>query len=71
MKDRVLLVNLFYKNDDCVLATLKKFRSLKGIKNGCGPISTKVLKNMIQKFAETGSESWQRVEINYFDINSS
>ena len=36
-------------------ATLKKFQSLKGIKKGCGQISTKGLKNMIQKFEETGS----------------
>ncbi len=55
MKDRALLVKLFYKNDDCVLAALKKFRSLKGMKKGCGPISAKGLKNMIQKFEETGS----------------
>ncbi len=49
MKDRALLVKFFYKNDDCVLAALKKFRSLKGMKKGYGPISAKGLKNMIQK----------------------
>ena len=55
IKDRALLVKLFYKIDDCMPAALKKFRSLKGIEKGCGPISAKGLKNMIHKFEDTGS----------------
>ena len=32
MKDLALLVKFFYKNDDCALATLKKFGSFKAMK---------------------------------------
>lgn len=55
MKDRALLVKLFYKNGDSAVAALKKFRVLKGMKKGCGPMSAKALKSMIKKFEATGS----------------
>ncbi|GIY50150.1 hypothetical protein CDAR_529301 [Caerostris darwini] len=55
MKDRSLLVKFFYKNDDCVLAALKKFRSLRGMKKCCDPMSAKGFQKMIKKFEETGS----------------
>ncbi|GIX68431.1 uncharacterized protein CEXT_177211 [Caerostris extrusa] len=55
MKDHSLLVKFFYKNDDCVLAALKKFRSLRGMKKCCDPMSAKGLQKMIKKFEETGS----------------
>lgn len=55
MKDRALLVKLFYKNGDYAEAALKTFRVLKGMKKGCGPMSAKALRSMIKKFEATGS----------------
>lgn len=55
VKDHALLMKLFYKNGNCALAALRKFRSLKGTKKGCVPILAVALKNMIQKFEEKDS----------------
>ena len=54
LQDRPLLVKLSYKNDDCVKVVLQKFRTLKGIKKGVGPMSVMGLKQMMQKFETTG-----------------
>ncbi|GBM15593.1 hypothetical protein AVEN_253667-1, partial [Araneus ventricosus] len=45
----------FYKNADCAAIALKKFRTLKGLINGCGPMTACCLKKMIDKFEESGS----------------
>ncbi|GBL91076.1 hypothetical protein AVEN_184450-1 [Araneus ventricosus] len=55
LKDRALLVKFFYKNGDCVAIALKKFRTLKGLRRGSGPMTAFVLKKMIDKFEESGS----------------
>ncbi|GBM15129.1 hypothetical protein AVEN_242170-1 [Araneus ventricosus] len=55
LKDRALLVKLFYKNGDCAAIALKKFRTLKGLRSGSGPMTAFGLKNMIGKFEESSS----------------
>ncbi|GBN93661.1 hypothetical protein AVEN_24971-1 [Araneus ventricosus] len=55
LKDRALLVNLFYKSGDCAAIALKKFRTLKCLKSGSGPMTAFGLKEMIDKFEESGS----------------
>ena len=70
MKDRALLLKLFYENNDCVPTALKKFKSLRGMKKkGCGSISANDLKIMIQKFEESCTFE-VRKENNCFDVNS-
>ena len=55
LQDRVILVKLYYKNDDARVA-LQKFWTPKGIKKkGVGPMSVMGLKQMIQKFETIGS----------------
>ncbi|GBO17455.1 hypothetical protein AVEN_129049-1 [Araneus ventricosus] len=54
LEDRALLVKLFHKNDDCAAIALKKFRTLKGLRSGSGPMTAFGLKKMIDKF-ESGS----------------
>ncbi|GBO11498.1 hypothetical protein AVEN_17466-1 [Araneus ventricosus] len=54
-KDRALLVKLFYKNGDCAAIALKKFRTLKVLRSGSGPMTSFDLKKMIDKFEESGS----------------
>ncbi|GFW96243.1 uncharacterized protein TNCV_572141 [Trichonephila clavipes] len=54
-KDRALLVNLFHKNNECSPIALQKFRTLKGMKKGIGPMTAQGLEKIIQKFEETGS----------------
>ncbi|GBM86985.1 hypothetical protein AVEN_42328-1 [Araneus ventricosus] len=54
LKYRVLLRKLFYKNGDCAAIALKKFRTLKGLRSGCGPMTAFGLK-MNDKFEESGS----------------
>ena len=54
MRDRALLVKLFYKNYDCAPAALKKFWSFKGMKKGFDSMSAKNLKKMIKKFEIKG-----------------
>lgn len=53
MNDRALLLKLFYKNGECALTAIRRFRTLKSIKSG--PITTNGLRKMIAKFEETGS----------------
>ncbi|GBM51963.1 hypothetical protein AVEN_194258-1 [Araneus ventricosus] len=55
LKDWALLVKRFYKNGDCVAIALKKFRTLKGLRSGSGPMTAFGLKTMIDKFEESGS----------------
>ncbi|GBL75286.1 hypothetical protein AVEN_194509-1 [Araneus ventricosus] len=56
LKDRALLVKLFYKNGDCAAIALKKFRTLKGFRSSSGPMTAFGLKKMIDKFEELGSD---------------
>ncbi|GBM96285.1 hypothetical protein AVEN_142047-1 [Araneus ventricosus] len=55
LKDRALLVKLFYKNGDCAPAALKKFRTLNGSRSVSSPMTALGLKKMIDKFEESGS----------------
>ena len=55
MKGHALLMELFYKIDDCALEVLKKVLSLKPMKSGCGLMSAKSLKKIVKKLDETGS----------------
>ncbi|GBM49575.1 hypothetical protein AVEN_186679-1 [Araneus ventricosus] len=55
LKDQALLVKLFNKNGDCAAIVLKKFRTLKGLRSGSGPITAFSLKKMIDRFGELGS----------------
>ncbi|GBM05075.1 hypothetical protein AVEN_210789-1 [Araneus ventricosus] len=55
LKDRALLVKLFYKNGDCAAIALKKFRTLKGLRSDFGPMTTFSLKKIFDKFEESGS----------------
>ena len=50
MKDRALLLKLFYKNVECALTAIRRFWTLKS-----GPITTNGLRKVIAKFGETGS----------------
>ncbi|GBN48479.1 hypothetical protein AVEN_210076-1 [Araneus ventricosus] len=55
LKDRALLVKLFYNNGDCAAIALKKFRTLQGLRSGSGPMTALGLKKKINKFIEPGS----------------
>lgn len=55
MKDRALLVKLYYKNGDSAPVALQKFRTLKGLKKGAGPMTVRGLVKMMKKFESTGS----------------
>ncbi|GFW89383.1 uncharacterized protein TNCV_3966731 [Trichonephila clavipes] len=50
---RVLLVKLFYQNDNSTIVALRKFRTLKGMRKG--PLTVINLQLMVTKFEETGS----------------
>ena len=50
LKVCALLVKLFYKNNDCTPIALQKFRALKRMKKGVGPMTVQGLSKMIQKF---------------------
>ncbi|GBM02549.1 hypothetical protein AVEN_178482-1 [Araneus ventricosus] len=54
LKDRSMLVKRFYKNGDCAAIALKKFRTIKGLRSGSGPM-TAFGQKMIDKFEESGS----------------
>ncbi|GBN43391.1 hypothetical protein AVEN_138007-1 [Araneus ventricosus] len=45
----------FYKNGDCAVTALKKFRTLKGLRSDSGPMTAFGLKKMIDKFEESSS----------------
>ncbi|GBO45000.1 hypothetical protein AVEN_120857-1 [Araneus ventricosus] len=53
LKDRALLVKLFYKNGDCAAIALKKFRTLKCLRSGSVTMTAFGLKEMIDKFEES------------------
>ncbi|GFU71866.1 uncharacterized protein TNCV_1628071 [Trichonephila clavipes] len=53
LPDRALLVKLFYQNDNSAIVSLRKFRTLKGLRKG--PLTAKNLRLMVTKFEETGS----------------
>ncbi|GBN09239.1 hypothetical protein AVEN_48118-1 [Araneus ventricosus] len=55
LDDGALLVKLFYKKGDCAAIALKKFRTLKGLISGSGPMTAFGPKKMIDKFEESGS----------------
>ncbi|GBM40550.1 hypothetical protein AVEN_240301-1 [Araneus ventricosus] len=55
LKDRALLVKLFYKNGDCAAIALKKFRTFKGLRSGSGSMTAFGLKKMIDQFEESDS----------------
>ncbi|GBM46646.1 hypothetical protein AVEN_274143-1 [Araneus ventricosus] len=61
LKDRGLLVKLFCKNGDCAAIALKKFRTLKGLRSGSGPMTAFGLKKIIDKFEESCSFTVVRV----------
>ncbi|GBM71738.1 hypothetical protein AVEN_269209-1 [Araneus ventricosus] len=53
LKDRALLVKCFNKNGDCVAIALKKFRTLKGLRSGYGPMTAFRLKKMTHRIEES------------------
>ncbi|GBN70247.1 hypothetical protein AVEN_199609-1 [Araneus ventricosus] len=53
--NRALLVKLFYKKGECAAIAMKKFRTLKGLRSGSGPMTAFGLKKTIDKFEESGS----------------
>ncbi|GFW33253.1 uncharacterized protein TNCV_2859311 [Trichonephila clavipes] len=53
LPDRALIVKLFYPNDNSAIGTLRKFRTLKGMRKG--PLTVKNLRLMVTKFEETES----------------
>ncbi|GBM57019.1 hypothetical protein AVEN_146046-1 [Araneus ventricosus] len=55
LKDWALFVKLLYKSGDCAVIELKKFRTLKGLRSGSGPMTAFCLQTMIDKFNESGS----------------
>ncbi|GBM12212.1 hypothetical protein AVEN_21018-1 [Araneus ventricosus] len=55
LKERALRVKRFYKNGDWAAIALKKFRTLKGLRSGSGPMTAFGLKKMIDKFEKSGS----------------
>ncbi|GBM51179.1 hypothetical protein AVEN_254595-1 [Araneus ventricosus] len=46
---------VFCKKGDCAAIALKKFRTLKGLRSGSGPMTAFGLKKMIDQFEELGS----------------
>ncbi|GFW94445.1 hypothetical protein TNCV_2701661 [Trichonephila clavipes] len=58
LPDRVLLVKLFYQNDNSAIVALGKFRTLKGMRKG--PLTAINLQLMVTKFEETGCSFWKR-----------
>ncbi|GBM11022.1 hypothetical protein AVEN_1351-1 [Araneus ventricosus] len=55
LKDRALFMKLFYKNGDCAAIALKKYRTLKGLRSGFGPMTAFGLKKVIDKLEDSGS----------------
>ncbi|GBM56336.1 hypothetical protein AVEN_60317-1 [Araneus ventricosus] len=55
LKDRTLLVKIFYKNCDCAAIALKKYRTLKDLRSDSVPLTAFFLKKMIDKFQESRS----------------
>ncbi|GBN38544.1 hypothetical protein AVEN_98491-1 [Araneus ventricosus] len=63
LKNGALLVKNFYKNGDCAAIPLEKFRTLKSLRSGSGPMTAFSFKKMIDKFEESGlfDVNWGRV----------
>ncbi|GBN67607.1 hypothetical protein AVEN_36270-1 [Araneus ventricosus] len=55
LKYRSLLAKFFHKNGDCAAISLKKFRTLTGLRSGSGSMTAFGLKKMIYEFEEPGS----------------
>ena len=55
LQDRIMLLKLFYKNNECVTQTLRSFNTLKNIKKTCDSISPAAVRSIISRFNETGS----------------
>ncbi|GBN77567.1 hypothetical protein AVEN_49277-1 [Araneus ventricosus] len=55
LKDKALVVKLFYKNGDCAVIAFKKFRTLKGLRSDSGPMTAFDLKKRIDKFEKSHS----------------
>lgn len=52
LKDKALLVKLFYQNDENSAAAIRAFRRLKNIRRG--PMTPRALRDMMKKFERTG-----------------
>ena len=55
IQDRILLVQLFYGNDRSSSVTLRRFRTIRGIKNESDGPRRSTLASLIDRFEETGS----------------
>lgn len=60
MNDCALFLKLFYKNNDCVLRSIKKFRTLKFLKRS--PVTLNSLRKIIAKFEVSGSLDLHGIE---------
>ncbi|GFU53758.1 hypothetical protein NPIL_652101 [Nephila pilipes] len=54
-KDKVLLMKLFYMNEESSTVAVSKFRLQKNVKTGKGPLTVAGLTKLVQRFEETGS----------------
>ncbi|GFT34789.1 DUF4817 domain-containing protein [Trichonephila clavipes] len=52
--DKVLLVKLFYMNEESTTIALRKFRVQKNVKSGKGPLTPAGLLKFVKRFEETG-----------------
>ena len=50
LQDRIMLLKLFYKNNECVTQTLRSFNTLKNIKKKCDSISTGAVRSINSRF---------------------
>ncbi|GFT93188.1 DUF4817 domain-containing protein [Nephila pilipes] len=73
-KDKALLVNLFYMNEESAIVAVRKFRIQKNVKTRKGSLTDAGLIKLVQLLEETGSplffetqcpvNAWKRVTIN-------
>lgn len=54
-EDRILLLKLYYRNQESVAQTFRAYKSIKGIKDSGDPFTRVALMNIINRFDETGS----------------
>ncbi|GFU87008.1 hypothetical protein TNCV_4840541 [Trichonephila clavipes] len=52
--DKVLLVKLFYMNEESATIALRKFRVQKNVKSVKGPLTPAGLLKLVKRFEETG-----------------
>ncbi|GFV48563.1 DUF4817 domain-containing protein [Trichonephila clavipes] len=52
--DKVLLVKLFYMNEESATIVLRKFRVLKNVKSGKGPLTPAGILKFVKRFEEIG-----------------